>query len=339
MEQQSLQHPIHSRKPTVATLEAPAQTIHDEINRATRRQHTTLNRLIIDRIPLGLPPFATGLSSYGQGVTAFAQIYFAFEQTWDELVEANSLRDINDGSHEAGLLSWLATLRPAGLVRSRCLGMDLQHISRRSNTDLHLNSPAYQHIIQRTRQLLRRRPHTLVAYAWVMYMALFSGGRWIRQILSRAGPMFWDDAMSKSNYDQRHNASPGTPGFSFLFFDDGKDGTAIQAEFKSRLADAETLLSEKERREIVGAAVALFDDCITLVGVLDDQTRGNRRQWSWQLVVFITGLAGLALGVSGVIIFFGWASIGSDFPSLSWRWPVMDGVVRSVWARMSQCRN
>lgn len=105
-----------------------------------------------------------------------------------------------------------------------------------------------------------------------MYMALFSGGRWVRQLLLRAGPEFWSgtDAALHGNTGEKLPEPPDKmSGFSFLAFDDGLDGASIKAEFKLRLAEAEALLDERERRDVVAAAKTLFQDCIALVGILD----------------------------------------------------------------------
>lgn len=65
------------------------------------------------------------------------------------------------------------------------------------------------------------------------------------------------------------------PGFTFLSFDDddddgGKvDGEAIKATFKARLLEAETLLSQEERQEVVEMARELFERSILLVGEID----------------------------------------------------------------------
>ena len=57
------------------------------------------------------------------------------------------------------------------------------------NPPPNLHQPAF---LSRIKQSVRARPHVLLAYAWVFYMALFSGGRVLRGLLEGAGEEFWD---------------------------------------------------------------------------------------------------------------------------------------------------
>lgn len=108
----------------------------------------------------------------------------------------------------------------------------------------------------------------LIAYAWVFYMALFSGGRWIRAQLLNAGADFWAE----------HEASqcPGSGvraannhGLSLFYFRSTEDGEDIKREFKSRLLEVENSLTIEERREIVMESQQIFRFCILLVEELD----------------------------------------------------------------------
>lgn len=120
---------------------------------------------------------------------------------------------------------------------------------------------------------LQTKPHTLVAYAWVMYMAIFSGGRWIRQELENAGPEFWAGNCAAVDADQNQVE---TLGRSFLCFEGEQDGEDIKATFKAGLAEGETLLTTEERRDIVDAAQGLFDRCIGMVKFLDSDPASTK---------------------------------------------------------------
>lgn len=150
-----------------------------DINAATRRQHEVLNRLIMARLPLALPPLAAQPDALGVGLAAFVQVFFAFEDVWQE----DTTQPETDGQSDARaaqLRSLLAELRPDGLARTLRLVSDLETIAEGCTRDVRLRSIAPQlamvHTIQRS---IRAQPHLLVAYAWVMYMAIFSGCRWI----------------------------------------------------------------------------------------------------------------------------------------------------------------
>jgi hypothetical protein len=101
-------------------------------------------------------------------------------------------------------------------------------------------------------------------------MAVFSGGRWIRQQLAKGGSGFWI-GIGQHEFSELEKAHmlPHSPGFSFLSFDGYEDGEDIKMLFKARLAEAETLLTQQERQDIIAAARYLFDDCIALVRQLD----------------------------------------------------------------------
>ncbi|KAK0257418.1 hypothetical protein LTR02_007409 [Friedmanniomyces endolithicus] len=237
---------------------SPAQlSISAEINVATRKQHTELNRLIIKRLSLALPARPWGWrrgrspALLAQGIAAFAQIYFEFESAWSA-IERSPEKDEN-----GDMVHWLANLRPRGLERTQRLRGDLKRLGCSTAPALECREPAQP-------GRLSGRPHTLIAYAWVMYMAIFSGGRWIRQQLADAGPEFE---------------------LSFLYFDGDEDGEDLKRDFKAGLARAEGLLSGQEREEVVEEAQALFDRCIALVAVLDRELR-----WQYFRQVAIRGI-------------------------------------------------
>jgi len=124
-----------------------------------------------------------------------------------------------------------------------------------------------------------------------MYMAIFSGGRYIRLELAAAGEEFWMRARkgatknTKAEVDKEKPETTTTttttttiptpppvyPGFTFLYFDEGtNDGEDVKNEFKRRLAAAETLLTPSERAEIVAESRRIFESTIDLVKELDE---------------------------------------------------------------------
>ncbi|TKA76709.1 hypothetical protein B0A55_03934 [Friedmanniomyces simplex] len=223
-----------STPPTPALTPDPftaQSSVPTEINIATRKQHTELNRLIVKRLSLALParPWV-GRSDkspalLAQGIAAFAQIYFEFESAWSA-IEWSEKKD-EDGK----MVEWLANLRPQGVERTPRLRSDLRRLRSGTAPGVGCREPV-------ANLRLSERPHILIAYGWVMYMAIFSGGRWIRQQLADAGPEFE---------------------LAFLSFDGNEDGEDIKGVFKARLARAEGLLTPQERREVVEEAQRLFD--------------------------------------------------------------------------------
>lgn len=156
-------------------------------------------------------------------------------------------------------------------------------------------------------EAVRKSPHILVAYAWVLYMALFSGGRHLRAVLrdSGGGPAdFWSrdpspvrpySVFSSSSSVRRRSVSDPTDpiifqasrplsrsasqstqssildsGLSFFDFEGYEDGEDIKRVFKRRIAEAEGLLTEGEKEDIIKEARVIFGFMLEMVGVLDE---------------------------------------------------------------------
>lgn len=230
-----------------------------------------MNKLIIARLPLALPPYAQDPQSYARGVHAFAQIYHAFEESWHGLIDQTRAQPSNHSGHDAQLRQCLADLIPSGLWRAGMLKADLEHLS--EAVSLHLDTAsngkhgAKDAFVEHIRKVTAQKPHTLIAYAWIMYMAIFSGGRWIRQQLVSAGSDFWHASSPPAAPfgDPTHPV----PGFSLFYFEGDKDGENIKSDFKARLENAEALLSSRERQDIIDEAGNIFNNCIGLVDRLD----------------------------------------------------------------------
>lgn len=82
-----------------------------------------------------------------------------------------------------------------GLLRSERLRDDIRHILGDTQTPLFEHrqngATAVERFTAHIHQVVQEKPHVLVAYAWVLYMALFAGGRYLRAQLQTAGAEFW----------------------------------------------------------------------------------------------------------------------------------------------------
>ena len=261
-----------------------------QINAATRSQHTQLNRLLIHLLPSALPPHARHPALFAHGLAAFARIFYTFEAVWREISNAPD-RPSSRHAHEDAVRVAVARVRMAELERTSRLRADLTLLAARTG-DAKGSVAGYERLWQRRADELLVRPHLLLAYGWVMYMAVFSGGRWIRQELARAGSEFWDGTSAGNGMapPEAHEWSRERSGFSFLFFDTA-DGEHMKEMFRLRFAEAETLLTKDEREDVVAAAMQLFDDCIALVKAIDRDVRRRRSR------LMISGLAVLVVVV------------------------------------------
>jgi heme oxygenase len=293
-----MQEHHHPPSPPSTPDAAGNATLSALINTATRTYHTDLNRLITTRLPLSLPPHQTTPLVLSRGLVPFLRIILLFEQEWELLarhVEHNlshpssspRYKDLPPQAalHAQELRTWITALRPEGLVRTPRIKSDLHHLHRVAGKHAYATVPLGDPWADRMRAQVRRKPHLFIAFAWVFYMAIFSGGRWIRARFASVGPEFWLEGRASLSPSPspssiaRHDgasaerttakATESLPGFTFFSFDGEQDGEDVKAEFKARLLEAETLLSSEERREVVEMARELFQRNILLVGELD----------------------------------------------------------------------
>lgn len=166
------------------------------------------------------------------------------------------------------LAAFLSTLRPRGLPRSGRLKKDLEYLLGVHSTDLEVLLAKYPgdkvaSFCTHIRKSVHEKPWTLVAYAWCFYMAVFSGGRWIRAGLLRAGDDFWPSAHKDEKVSLQER------GLSFWHFPGPHDGEDIKGEFKLRLEEAEHLFSDDQRVDVIEEAKNIFQLCAEVVYELD----------------------------------------------------------------------
>lgn len=167
------------------------------------------------------------------------------------------------------LALFLSTLRPRGLPRSGRLKRDLEFLLNLHSTDLDVLLANYPGdkvaaFCTHIRKSVNEKPWTLVAYAWCFYMAVFSGGRWIRAGLLRVGDDFWPAQTPEDGISLKER------GLSFWHFPGVHDGEDIKAEFKLRLEEAEHLFTDGQRVDVIEEAKSIFQLCAEVVYELDD---------------------------------------------------------------------
>jgi heme oxygenase len=287
-------------------------------------------------LPLAIPPFADTSSKYVSGLFHITPIYTTFETLWQEIVEtpcqsdnvreefydnylssgelvpiiengASQVERINPRTHS--LLSFM--LLPE-LLRSNVLRDDIRALTGTSEYEIEERLEKvskYGHLaqfIEHMEESIGNKPHVILAYAWVLYMALFSGGRILRGILQAAsgiGRIFWErepspirpldphdgprrklrsDASSLAEEKRKGRSRPGSileetgNGLGFFSFSSAEDGEDIKSEFKSRYAEIELRLTDSEKSDIVAEALHIFtfmlgiiEDLDTIVGTTD----------------------------------------------------------------------
>ncbi|QSZ37238.1 hypothetical protein DSL72_009332 [Monilinia vaccinii-corymbosi] len=318
---------IINSNPPLQTPAPDQHSLSEQINIATRAVHAQLNRLILLRLPLALPPYTTNPSIYVSGLLHIAPIYIAFESLWQTIIDAPSLpisledeqirsdcpgdrfdsldsRSSKVCSRTQSLLSHL--LLP-GLLRAARLKADICTLTGTPDHKIEeqlrtvSENGRLAEFIAHTKQSVQTNSHVLLAYAWVLYMALFSGGRYLRASLKAAGGSedFWDRESSPVRpYEATRAPNPTLPpsrapfeeevrpsarrqkraecshamtkkGLQFFDFIGDEDGEDIKREFKRRIAEAEVLLTDGEKADIIKEAQAIFSFMIMMVSELD----------------------------------------------------------------------
>lgn len=68
-------------------------SLGQQINASSRSAHFLLNRLIVSRLPLALPPHATNPSIYILGLLHIAPLYTTFETVWESFLDSKTSQD------------------------------------------------------------------------------------------------------------------------------------------------------------------------------------------------------------------------------------------------------
>ncbi|ROT43159.1 heme oxygenase-like protein [Sodiomyces alkalinus F11] len=282
-----------------SALSNDERPLAESINAATRGVHAQLNRLIMARLPLALPPHVQDPSIYLSGLLHITPIYSAFESAWQTLLRPltapePSLRP--EPAIDERTRSLLSRLYLPALMRSGQLRADIytltgwapHHIE--EQLAVVSQSGPLAEFTQHISSTIRERPHVLLAYAHTLFMALFAGGRFIRSILeSVPGDTFWSSPCSDAQLDvtptMSYPSQSRPPGaifsathqerdadllpLAFFRFSPPTNGENLKGEFKERLASVESLLTPSERHDIVQEAICIFDNMLSLVAHLD----------------------------------------------------------------------
>lgn len=308
-----------------ASLDGGSKSLAHSINAAILSSHTRINRLILDRMPRAVPPQANNPSTYITGLLHFGAVYIAFESLWQNILGIHteiapipytypfssdpSRRDetpqITERTrHILETMYWPTMLRHARVKEDiRAMTGWPQHV-----VDEQIRSVGtagrLARFLAHVQEAVNQKPHLLLAYAYGLYLALLSGGSYIRTELMYIKPDFWQatptpirpnmtpccgreraspgglerhdsfDSDSSDSGLSRNGTSPKVP-LEFLDFDRPLDENPrqqakdLKVEFKRRLTDAEQALTEPERRDIIKESVAIFQHLEGVVGQLD----------------------------------------------------------------------
>ncbi|KAI4153449.1 MAG: hypothetical protein L6R39_001566 [Caloplaca ligustica] len=149
----------------------------------------------------------------------------------------------------------LQQLHLAELERAQALEDDIGLLLPSSYRDPSAeNVPCLRSFERHIKDSLAKKPHLLVAYTWIFYMALFSGGRYIRAKL-RAG---LDSFIASIEVGK-------TTGLTFWEFPGEKDGEDLKVEYKKRVSALSAQLTDEERAEIVEESIHIMTTLTNVV--------------------------------------------------------------------------
>ncbi|KAH8705263.1 hypothetical protein BGW36DRAFT_421827 [Talaromyces proteolyticus] len=244
-----------------------------ELRAATRDLHNALNSTIIHRLPLGLPPVATSPQLYGLGISRFARLYNVLESEWAGYITSPQRNTAADTKYRAILDSAFML----EIARSRRLSSDLANLRAVwGEIDSPCNDAALRRAVDHISASIKAKPYVVLAYAWIMYMALFNGGRWIREQLVRAGPGFW--FVASTSEKRLSSESVKQSCLSFWYFDGDEDGEDLKNLFKAKLTTASMCLTKKETEDVVVEAQALFQHILNIVLEIDTVAQSRHPQ-------------------------------------------------------------
>lgn len=203
----------------------------------------------MSRFPLALPPHTPSPLLYAHGLSFILPIYATLESS---LLHATS-----SSIPDPRTASILRQLRIPELERTLRIQNDLALLGtptqvRDNAEDNH--PPSLRSFLQHITAVSTSKPHLLLAYTWILYLALFSGGRYLRAQLRSANAETWH--LSPDDRD-----AP----LQFWCFAGDRDGEDIKADFKAKFRGSETLLTSEERREVVDEGVVVMNRMLEVV--------------------------------------------------------------------------
>ncbi|KAK4075932.1 hypothetical protein Trihar35433_2492 [Trichoderma harzianum] len=276
----------------------PPKPLAFEMVAATRELHTRINRLVVSRLPLALPPQAPDAGPYISGLLHLLPVYMTFEKLWEDIIpdtlpQEASLDDERPKISER-MHTILKELKIPQLFRSDILRADIKSMTGWSDDILDTQIDVIKRkgklsaFISHIKQIIPDEPHTLIAYSYNLFMALFAGGRFIRASFEKAGDEFWETvprpikptmepcrpkSTASSPLEPTHDLTEAsrnaqTP-LQFWRFNTAEDGEDLKRDYKEVLLKWENELSPWEREDIVRESVIILENIEAIVNHLD----------------------------------------------------------------------
>lgn len=210
------------------------------------------------------------------GISRYAEIFYGLEEVWvavigdpadwiDRAPDDRIADSCSYGSNER-MKSLLRRLYVPELLRTRSLQADLSFLDSMDpvNTKLILDPNPGTEIRRYIDQHVRKKPHLLVAWIWILYSAILYGGREIQAQRFKAGPEFWD--LSGKELKARRTPCP----LSFWHID---DASAVKNKFRALILHVDHLLTREEHQDILEESLHIFQKLKLLTLSLDEEAK------------------------------------------------------------------
>jgi heme oxygenase len=189
---------------------------------------------------------------YREGIHAFYYPFRTFEKEWASLLSQSS----SLGPHIYTALQGLSDPR---LFRTAAISADLAYLYSGDGSSIRFDpiapptTPCRIAYIQHIEEVVRKKPHVLIAYAHNFYMALFAGGKILaKRIL--AAKEFFPVVVPAGSYEEAQMFSMNMYSFPV---EKGRE-EELRAKFKTAMEALEGNLSEEEK-------TGLFISCSRLL--------------------------------------------------------------------------
>ncbi|KAH3673042.1 hypothetical protein WICPIJ_009928 [Wickerhamomyces pijperi] len=238
----------------ILPLPNDVDALANRINSATRSAHNKIDRSVSTKFVVALRDGKI----YRQGLQAFYHVFKNAE------IEINRLMNDKESGKAGEILRefWNPTF-----ARTEALEKDLLYFY--NNQREKFENPIREEQIefaQHIHQVCQEKPHLILAYCHVMYLALFAGGRLMKSSLSKATGIF-PTLPGQTIEDVSKN---GTHLFKF----DCDDDESLRLSYKRDYELATRLkLTELEKLEIIEESKYIFDQNFKMIEELEIYNR------------------------------------------------------------------
>lgn len=234
----------------------------NRINSETRSLHNKIDKLVTLKFAIALRDYKI----YRQGLQSFYHVFATTEKCL-----ARQLEDKDDEWSQLLLKVWKPEMARTAPGQRDLLFYYDDDKSKFMNPIMPEQIEFARHIEQVTRE----KPHLLLAYLHVMYLALFAGGRVMRSSISRATGLF----PQKDGLKHEEIVKLGTNFFQFAVPDDQTFRLLYKRDYELATRNA---LTEAQKLEIIEESKYIFQQNAKCVIELEHHNLTRiQKKWSY----------------------------------------------------------